>query len=80
MATTKVAVSIDAELISEIDRLVANDVFPSRSRAIQEAVRDKLTRLKRTRLARESAKLNPRLEQALSEEGLDKDFAAWPEY
>lgn len=80
MATTKVAVSIDAELISEIDRLVANDVFPSRSRAIQEAVRDKLARLKRTRLARESAKLNPGLEQALAEEGLDKDFAAWPEY
>lgn len=80
MATTKVAVTIEANLISEIDRLVAAEVFPNRSRAIQEAVRDKIARLKRTRLARESAKLDRREEQAMADEGLDKDLSEWPAY
>jgi len=80
MATTKVAISIDAALISQVDQLVADQVFPSRSNAIQEALRDKLARLKRTRLARESAKLDRQQEQAMAEEGLDQELASWPEY
>jgi metal-responsive CopG/Arc/MetJ family transcriptional regulator len=80
MATTKVAVSIDAELIAQVDRLVAEHVFPNRSKAVQEALRDKLSRLKRTRLARESAKLDRREEQALADEGLDQEHATWPAY
>jgi hypothetical protein len=36
--------------------------------------------LARTRLARESAKLNPREEKRLADEGLAEDFASWPEY
>jgi len=78
MATTKVAVTIDSELLAQVDQLVAQHVFPNRSKAIQEALRDKLTRLRRSRLARESAKLDPRLDQALAEEGMDHDLAAWP--
>ncbi len=80
MATTKVAVTIDSELLAQVDQLVAQHVFPNRSKAIQEALRDKLTRLRRSRLARESAKLDPRLDQALAEEGMDQELAAWPEY
>jgi len=80
MATTKVAISIDAALISQVDQLVADQVYPSRSNAIQEALRDKLARLKRTRLARESAKLDRRQEQAMAEEGVDQELASWPEY
>ena len=80
MATTKVAVSIESTLIAEVDRLVGERVFPNRSKAIQEALRDKLNRLKGTRLARESAKLNWREEQAMAEEGFDRELDAWPEY
>ncbi len=80
MSTTKVAVTIDSNLIAQIDQLVAKDVFPNRSKAIQEALRDNLPRLKRTRLARESAKLNRREEQALADEGLGKEQSAWPAY
>ena len=80
MATTKVAVSIDTALITEVDKLVADQVFPNRSKAIQEALRDKLVRLKRTRLARESAKLDWRDEQRMAEEGLEQEFAEWPKY
>lgn len=80
MTTTKVAVTIDTDLLAQVDQLVAQQVFPNRSKAIQEALQDKLTRMRRSRLARESAKLDPRVEQALAEEGLDQEFAAWPEY
>jgi metal-responsive CopG/Arc/MetJ family transcriptional regulator len=80
MATTKVAVTIDKKLIAQLDRLVAQDVFANRSKAIQEALRDKLSRLKRTRLARECAKVNPSQEKALAEEGMEQELSQWPEY
>ena len=80
MTTTKVAVTIDSDLLAQLDQLVAQHVFPNRSKAIQEALQDKLTRMRRSRLARESAKLDPPTEQALAEEGMDQELAAWPEY
>jgi hypothetical protein len=55
-------------------------VFPNRSRAIQEALTDKLGRMRRRRLAQESAKLNPTAEQAFAEEGINEDMTQWPEY
>ena len=80
MTTTKVAVTIDSDLLAQVDQLVAQRVFPNRSKAIQAALQDKLTRMQRNRLARESAKLDPRVEQALAEEGMDQELATWPEY
>jgi metal-responsive CopG/Arc/MetJ family transcriptional regulator len=80
MPTTKVAVTLDTELLAQVDRLVAQHIFPNRSKAIQAALAEKLTRMQRSRLARESAKLNPHDEQLLAEEGMDQEFATWPEY
>jgi metal-responsive CopG/Arc/MetJ family transcriptional regulator len=80
MATTKVAVTIDADLIAEVDQLVAQQVFPNRSKAIQEALQDKLVRMRRSRLARECAKLDSGEEQALAEEGMEQELSAWPAY
>lgn len=80
MPTSKVAITLDEELLKKLDRLVAEEKFPSRSRAIQEAVEEKLSRLDRTRLIRESAKLDPVYEQKLAEEGLPEDVEEWPEY
>ena len=80
MATTKVAVTIDSELLAQVDRLVAQQVFPNRSKAFQEALQDKLTRMRRSRLARESAKLDPQIEQSLAEEGMDQELDTWPVY
>ena len=51
-----------------------------RSSANEEAVEEKLSRLKRTRLARECSKLDRSSERALAEEGLSKDLSQWPEY
>ena len=80
MATTKVAVTIDTDLLAELDQLVAQQIFPNRSRAIQEALQDKLVRMRRSRLARECAKLDPREEQALAEEGMEQELSTWPAY
>jgi len=80
MATMKVAVTIDAALLAEIDQLVTQRIFPNRSKAIQEALYDKLVRLRRSRLAVECAKLDSNEEQALAEEGMGKELASWPPY
>jgi len=80
MASRKIAITVDKALLTYLDELVALQVFPNRSRAIQEALCDKLTRMKRSRLARECAKLNPVEEKALAEEGISQELASWPEY
>ena len=80
MATSKIAITLDEELLVRLDRLVIERRFPSRSRVIQEAVEEKLNRLDRSRLARECTKLDPVFEQELAEEGLAEDFSEWPEY
>jgi metal-responsive CopG/Arc/MetJ family transcriptional regulator len=80
MSTTKVAITLDENILRQLDRLVKNRVFENRSRAIQEAVREKLSRLERDRLARECAKLDRKFEQAMAEEGLSVEVEEWPEY
>jgi Arc/MetJ-type ribon-helix-helix transcriptional regulator len=71
---------LDENTLSRLDRLVRSAVFPNRSQAIEEAVEEKLERMERSRLAQECAKLDPKYEQALAEEGLSEELSAWPEY
>jgi Arc/MetJ-type ribon-helix-helix transcriptional regulator len=78
--STKVALTLDSELLERLDDLVERRRFRNRSQAVESALADKLQRLARTRLARESAKLNPREEKRLADEGLVDDLESWPEY
>ncbi len=80
MSSVKVAITLDRETLLRVDRLVSQQVFPNRSRAIQSAVSEKLTRMERGRLAAECAKLDPKFEQSLAEEGLGQELKSWPEY
>jgi Arc/MetJ-type ribon-helix-helix transcriptional regulator len=80
MPKTKVAITLDAELLDRVDELVAQREFRNRSQAIETALAEKLSRSRRTRLARECAKLDPREERALAEEGLAGSSDSWPEY
>lgn len=80
MSRMKIAITLDEETLGTIDRLVAEQRFPNRSQAIQEAMDEKLARLSQARLARECAKLNPDFEKALAEEGMGLELAEWPEY
>jgi metal-responsive CopG/Arc/MetJ family transcriptional regulator len=80
MGKAKIAITLDEDTLQRVDRLISNQVFPNRSRAIAEAIEEKLERIERSRLARECAKLDPKFEKAMAEEGLSEDAAAWPEY
>lgn len=80
MPKTKVAVTLNSELVDELDELIAKRRFPNRSQAIEAALAEKLARLARTRLAREAAKLDPAEEKALADEGITAELATWPEY
>jgi Arc/MetJ-type ribon-helix-helix transcriptional regulator len=80
MPKKKVAVTLDSEVLGELDELIAQRRFPNRSQAIEAAVAEKLERLARTRLAREAAKLDRDEEKSFAEEGMDSELASWPEY
>ena len=80
MSRAKIAITLNENTLERVDRLIHQHVFPNRSRAIEEAVEEKLVRLERSRLAVECAKLDPASEKAFAEEGLSEDLAAWPAY
>ena len=80
MPVSKIAITIDNNLLKEIDLLVKWNLFPNRSKAIQEAIADKLKRLKKTRLAQECARLDPDFEQNMAEEGFSMEIDEWPRY
>jgi len=80
MSTAKVAITMDERLLSRLDMLVKKNVFVNRSKAIQEAVIDKLERMDRSRLARECSNLDVAFEQSVAEEGMEYEVEEWPEY
>lgn len=80
MGKTKIAITLDEEYIAQLDAFTSKHIFQNRSQAIQEAVKEKLARIKRTRLAKECAKLDPAFEKAMADEGLTEDMSQWPEY
>jgi len=80
MAASKIAITLENDTLKRLDMLVKSNFFPNRSKAIQEAVAEKLTRMEKSRLAQECAKLDPDFEQSLAEEGLTSELGKWPEY
>jgi metal-responsive CopG/Arc/MetJ family transcriptional regulator len=80
MASVKVAITLEQETLRRVDSLVARRVFQNRSRAIQIALHEKIERVEGSRLAAECAKLDPKFERSLADEGLSVDSAAWPEF
>jgi len=80
MSVAKVAITLDRDILTTVDRLVRQHLFPSRSRVIQQAVEEKIAKLESNRLARECAKLDPEFEKAMAEEGLSSEVESWPEY
>lgn len=80
MPAEKIAITLDRELLEEIDRGVKSGLFKNRSRAIEQAVREKLERQRKRRFLAEASKLDPKEEQALAEEGVTGEETAWPEY
>ena len=80
MPKRKVALTLESDLVDRVDELVAQQRFRNRSQAVEGALAEKLQRIARTRLAAECAKLDPKEEKALAEEGLAGGLDTWPEY
>jgi len=74
----KIAITLEQQTVLELDRWVREGKFPNRSRAVQSAVSLFAERQRRSRLARELAKLDPVEERALAEEAMNS--AEWPPY
>jgi metal-responsive CopG/Arc/MetJ family transcriptional regulator len=80
MRKSKIAITLDGKIVERIDHLVQNKTFLNRSQAIEEALKEKLNRLDKSRLATESSKLDPNYERDLAEEGIAQDTSEWPEF
>ncbi len=80
MSKAKLAITLDQDYIVEIDHLIKEHKFMNRSQAIQEAVKEKLQKMKKSRLAEECMKLDSSFEKAMAEEGISEDLGEWPEY
>lgn len=80
MSSKKIAISLEQNILAELDQMVQNKIFPNRSKAIKEAVVEKINRVNRSRLAKECAKLDIKFEQSLAEEGMSMEREEWPKY
>lgn len=80
MTASKIAITIDDSTLKQLNGLVKSRLFPSRSMAIQDAVKEKIARIEKRRLARKCAKLDPEFEQSFAEEGFSSELEEWPTY
>ncbi len=79
MSVTKIAISIDQNLLVRLDQFIRKLGVPNRSKAIQEAVREKIERFEKNRLARECSNLDQDFERALADADLS-GIDEWPKY
>jgi metal-responsive CopG/Arc/MetJ family transcriptional regulator len=80
MSVAKLAISMDSNTLKRLDRLVNRRFFPSRSKAIQDAVEEKLVKIDKSRLALECEKLDPIEEKEIAEEGIGSEAKEWEKY
>ena len=80
MAASKIAITIEKKTLTKLDRMVKERIFPNRSKAIQEALEEKINKLEKDKLAQECKKLDPQEEMKLAEEGFALEKDQWPEY
>ena len=80
MAASKIAITIEKKTLTRLDRLVRERVFPNRSKAIQQALEEKIENLEKDKLTLECEKLDRQEEIKLAEEGFSLEKDQWPEY
>ena len=80
MPTRKIAVTIDEAVLESLEQLIRDGRYANRSRAIEQAVREKVSRAERSRLVQQLAKLDAAEEKSIAEEGIGADVDDWPEY
>ncbi len=79
MTVAKIAITIDKNLLREVDNWVKQKLYTNRSQAIQAALFDRVKQ-NQQRLEAECAKLNLQEEQAFAELGIEKTLSGWGQY
>ena len=80
MTRAKIAITIDQVLLELLDSLVKNNTFNNRSQAINSALKEKLSRIQKTRLEVECQKLIIQDERNYADMGIEEDFKEWEKY
>jgi Arc/MetJ-type ribon-helix-helix transcriptional regulator len=80
MSKSKIAITVESEVLKGLDALVRAGRYANRSRAFEAAAAAELDRAHHTRLAKACLALDPAEERAMAEEGLSADAASWPAY
>jgi len=80
MTRAKIAITIDQVLLELLDNLVQNRTFRNRSQAINSALKEKLSRIQKTRLELECKKLVMEEEREFADIGIEEDFKEWDKY
>lgn len=70
MPKTKVVITLDRELLAEVDEIISAGAFPNRSQAIEVALSEAPASRAHARLIRGCAKLDPNEERTLAEESM----------
>jgi metal-responsive CopG/Arc/MetJ family transcriptional regulator len=80
MTAAKIAITIDENLLREVDNWVKQKLYPNRSQAVQAALFDRVNQLNQQRLEAECAKLDPQEEQEFAELGIEETLNGWSHY
>jgi metal-responsive CopG/Arc/MetJ family transcriptional regulator len=80
MTVAKIAITIDENLLREVDGWVKQKLYPNRSQAIQAALFDRVNQLNQQRLEAECAKLDPQEERDFAELGIEETLSGWSQY
>jgi metal-responsive CopG/Arc/MetJ family transcriptional regulator len=80
MTAAKIAITLDENLLQEVDSWVAQKLYPNRSQAVQSALSNQAKYINQQRLEAECAKLDPQEEQEFAELGIEEALGSWSSY
>jgi metal-responsive CopG/Arc/MetJ family transcriptional regulator len=80
MTAAKIAITLDENLLKEVDCWVEQKLYPNRSQAVQAALSTQSKQISQQRLEAECLKLNPQEEQEFAELGMNEALNDWASY
>jgi metal-responsive CopG/Arc/MetJ family transcriptional regulator len=80
MTLSKIVITLDENLLREVDSWVEQKLYSNRSQAVQSALFNRVIQLNQQRLEAECAKLNPQEERDFAELDIDKILSGWGQY
>ena len=80
MTAAKIIITLDENLLREVDSWVEQKLYTNRSQAVQTALLDRFNQINQQRLEAECAKLNLQEEQAFADLGIEQTLSGWGQY